>query len=120
MPVEEQIKKFLEEFSLVTGVRNVALVSNDGLIISSLLRGIDPMLIGAMAASLLGASTKVSNELLNTNPEQIIIETRVGRIIVCPVSNIGGIVVIADPEANLGLILLEIGKYTEKISKLFA
>ncbi|NOZ81625.1 MAG: hypothetical protein GXO63_00535 [Candidatus Micrarchaeota archaeon] len=121
MVSEKDLRKALEEFIESTGVLGAALVTNEGLLMTSLLpEDVDPNLIAAMAASLFGTSERVANELKIGNLHQAIVEAKGGKIVTCSTGENGIIVVLVPHEANMGLIMLELGRISEKIRKLLS
>lgn len=116
---EEQLKKLLEDFIDATGIVGAAIVNTEGLMIASRLpRDVDPSMIAAMTASLFGTSQRVANELAVGGLEQAIIEAKKGKIIACTSNSKAIIVALVSQNANIGLIMLELGKTTEKIKKI--
>lgn len=116
---EEKLKKVLEEFIEDTGVLGAAVVSNEGLMMASILpEDVDPPLIAAMTASLFGTSQRVVNELVMGDLEQAIVEAKKGKIIACSSNGIGIIVVLLPQNVNIGLIMLELGRVSQKVKEI--
>jgi predicted regulator of Ras-like GTPase activity (Roadblock/LC7/MglB family) len=116
----DRYSQILQELIKNTGLEGVCLVSADGLPISSVLKpGMEEDRIAAMSAAILSLGERVAEELAKGALEQITIKGHDGYVILTGVGNDAVMVVLADNNAKLGLLLVEIKKAQEKLRELF-
>ena len=95
------------------------MVSADGLPISSVLKpGMEEDRIAAMSAAILSLGERVSEELAKGALEQITIKGRDGYVVMTGIGQDAVLVILADNNAKLGLILMEIKKAQEKLKSM--
>jgi len=112
--------KILQELIKNAGLEGASLVSADGLPISSVLKpGMEEDRIAAMSAAILSLGERVAEELAKGALEQITIKGSNGYVILTGVGTDAVMVVLADNNAKLGLLLMEIKKAQEKLKQLF-
>jgi predicted regulator of Ras-like GTPase activity (Roadblock/LC7/MglB family) len=112
--------KILQELIKSAGLEGASLVSADGLPISSVLKpGMEEDRIAAMSAAILSLGERVAEELAKGALEQITIKGSNGYVILTGVGTDAVMVVLADNNAKLGLLLMEIKKAQEKLKQLF-
>lgn len=110
----EAILSHLQEFPDITGC---AIVRKDGLMIaSSLSPKIDSRAIGAMAAAIVGTAETAIGELHLGKFPQIIAEAEKGKLVATGAGGQALLVCMVRATANLGLVLLEMGRASERIS----
>lgn len=116
----EQIQQTLK--TLVTNtpdVEGAAVVSVDGLVLSSVLpAGTDEDRVSAMAAALLSLGERSSDELGRGLLEQVYVRGRSGYIILMPSGGEAVLEVIAGPSAKLGMVLLDMKRAAQELTKL--
>jgi predicted regulator of Ras-like GTPase activity (Roadblock/LC7/MglB family) len=111
----DRYSQILPELIKNTGLEGASLVSADGLPISSVLKpGMEEDRIAAMSAAILSLGERVAEELAKGTLEQITIKCRDGYVILTGVGTDAVMVVLADNNAKLGLLLMEIKKAQEK------
>ncbi len=111
--MEEQLRSL----NKIEGVKGVALVSNDGLMISSLFPSdVDPDAIAGMCASNFRNSTTTAKVLNVGKAKEVIIETDLNFIIFANIGN-GFLALIAEKDVNLGLLRIRIGEAVKEIKK---
>jgi predicted regulator of Ras-like GTPase activity (Roadblock/LC7/MglB family) len=116
----DRYSQILQELIKNTGIEGASLVSADGLPISSVLKpGIEEDRLAAMSAAILSLGERVSEELGKGSLEQITIKGQDGYVIMTGVGTDEVMVVLADNNAKLGLLLMEIKKAQEKLKQLF-
>ena len=71
-----------------------------------------------MTATMLGAAETATSELGKGIPDRVIVEGKEGKIIATGAGPKALLVVMTNPKANLGLVLLEMSKASEKIREL--
>lgn len=100
-------------------VIGVALVSGDGFMAASLLPNeVDEEVVAGMAAALLGAAARVSNELLGAEALQTSVRSKNGYIILNQVAGDAVLVVLASESAKLGLLFLDIKRHAAALDEL--
>lgn len=117
MKKREELKNILKGFREVGGITYSAVISRDGLVmVSDLAKGIDANTFAAMTAAMQGAAETSIMELNLGEITQIIIDSTQGKIISIGAGEQAILVVLAEKEANLGLILLSLSKASKRIS----
>lgn len=115
----ELVDKLISELKKSGGVEACAAVSRDGLLIrSSLQKEQFAESFAAMSATMLGAAETASTELGKGVPNRVIVESTQGRLIAVGAGPTALLVVIVNPDAGLGLILLELDKSAKKLKEL--
>lgn len=118
MPAKEMIDKVMNELNTTKGIEVAAVLSRDGLLISSTLtRNIDTF--AAMSATMFGAAEIAGKELGKGNLNRIIVETKFGKLIAAGAGTKALLVVMARNDSTLGQILLEVSRASEKIKEVF-
>lgn len=112
------LKEILAELTNVPGVNTACLVGRDGFLLDSIaIAGIDTEMIGAIASSGFGASESMGNQLGKGGLSMSMIEYANGPVMLSPVGDEAFLVIVADKEANLGMIRLKIKKHTNEIAE---
>jgi len=89
-------------------IQATALVSNDGLIVASVLsETVDADRFGAMCASLLALATRAAKEVDRGELRQIILDGELGPMLLTRAGSSGVLAVAASPVANLGKVILD-------------
>ena len=115
----ELVDKLISELKKAGGVEACAAVSRDGLLIrSSMQKEQFAESFAAMSATMLGAAETASTELGKGVPNRVIVESTQGRLIAVGAGPKALLVVIVNPDAGLGLILLELDKSAKKLKEL--
>ncbi len=106
----------LEGLNKTSGITGSMVVGKDGIVIAADLNTqVDEEAIGALAASITSNIEK-SLERLNTSPlAQISIEADNAKMFFCD-AGIGILVVIAEPDVNIGLVRLEIRNAVHRLT----
>jgi len=116
----EQIQQQLK--ALVTNtpdVEGAAMVSADGLVISSVLpAGTDEDRVSAMAAALLSLGERTSGELQRGSLEQMYLQGDSGYIILMQAGPDAVLETIAGSSAKLGMVLLDMKRSVQELSRL--
>lgn len=112
----EEVKELLGEFTNIPGVNTACLVGRDGFLLHSVaLTGVDSEMIGAIASSGFGASEAMGNQLEKGRMSMTMVEYDNGPVMLAPVGGDAFLVIVADKEANLGMIRLKIKKHSRDI-----
>lgn len=113
----EELNGSLSELQSSSGdIEACAIVSEDGLIIASLLpQGIEESRVAAMCAAMISMGERTSAELKRGNLEQLFIKGDEGYVITMHAGAHAVLVAMARKETKLGLIFLDLSRTAEKI-----
>ncbi|PWB56827.1 MAG: distant relative of homeotic protein bithoraxoid [Candidatus Methanoperedenaceae archaeon] len=110
------METMLKEINKAGGIEASAIGSRDGLLICTTLSDQNHAeIFVAMSATMIGAAETASAELGKGIPELTIVESGTGKIIGTGAGPKALLLVMAGPDANLGLVLFEMKKASEKI-----
>jgi hypothetical protein len=118
MNTSGMLEKILNDLKLLGGIEASVVASRDGLLIysnSALKQNAETF--AAMSATMLGAAETATSELGKGIPERIIVESMNGKIIATGAGPKALLIVLTQPEASLGLILIDVAKASEKIKE---
>lgn len=115
--IGDALRKVLKEMEKADSeIIGSVVIRSDGLVLAHAIRGdIDADLAAAMMASVLSISHRVLEELKIGALEDIVIKAKEGVLAVVPVSQDVVLGAIARSGANLGLLLLTMGKAKDKL-----
>ncbi len=117
--LRERLEGVLKELKDVGDIEASAIVSRDGLLIAAdISRSVNAEAFAAMTATMLGAAETATSELGKGIPDRVIVEGKEGKIIATGAGPKALLVVMTTPKANLGLVLLEMSKASEKVKEL--
>jgi predicted regulator of Ras-like GTPase activity (Roadblock/LC7/MglB family)/CheY-like chemotaxis protein len=112
----DELKGVLTEFTNIPGVNTACLVGRDGFLLQSVaLSGVDAEMVGAIASGGFGASEAMGNQLQKGRMSMTMVEYANGPVMFSPVGPEAFLVIIADRDANLGMIRLKIKKHSSEI-----
>ena len=116
MNTSRLLEKILDDLKLLGGIDASVVASRDGLLIfSNIVLKEHAETFAAMSATMLGAAETATLELRKGIPERIIVESDKGKIIATGAGPKALLVILTEPDASLGLILVEVAKASEKI-----
>ena len=102
-----------------TDIEASAIVSVDGLTIASALpQGVEEDRVSAMSAAMLSLGERIAGELGRGGLEQVYIKGEKGYVVLMSVGEDAVLTTLAREQAKLGLILLDMRRATEDLSKL--
>ena len=111
-----KIQEILSTLRRLPGVDGAALARMDGVMVSQVLnRTVDHRRVASISAGLVGTSNLAAAEIGRREASHTIVATDEGDIVVRGVGEDFALAVILRPEANLGLVLLHIGRATEQL-----
>jgi uncharacterized protein len=115
----EQTQQILRSLvSNVPDIEGAALVSTDGLVMSSVLpSGTDEDRVSAMAAALLSLGERTAQELTRGELEQVYVKGSNGYVILMQAGTDGVLEAIAGPQAKIGMVLLEMKRSAQSIAR---
>jgi len=103
----DSINKIIRDFETVPGVEGAALVSADGLMISSALPEAEQERVAAISAALLSLGEKAANELDRGNLMEIYVKSDRGYTLLTSVGENALFLVLAKPDAQIGLVFVD-------------
>lgn len=116
----EQMQQVMR--TLVTNtpdLEGAAMVSTDGLVLSSVLpAGTDEDRVSAMAAALLSLGERTAQELQRGTLEQVYVKGNAGYIILMQAGPEAVLEAIAGANAKLGMVLLDMKRATQELTRL--
>ena len=113
---KERLMGILKGLSSIGDIEGSAIVTRDGLLIASdLPRDVDAETFAAMSATMTGAAETAVGELKKGTVERVIAEGKETKLIAKGAGPSAVLVCMVASDANLGLILVEMGKASEKI-----
>src|SRR3990170_348711 len=102
-----RLDAIIEELASVTDIRAAAVVRRDGLIITHTLPdGVDPKIVAAMTAAIVGTSEMATIQLAQGRFERAIIESDDGKLLSMGAGEEALLVALVYQDANLGLVLM--------------
>ena len=115
---KEKLNQILQKLISTGDVEGAAVITRDGLLIASeLSESIDGETLAAMAATMTGAAETAVQELKKTSPDRVIVESKNTKLITVGAGQQAILVCVIDPNAKLGLILLDMKKAADDIQK---
>lgn len=115
IPKIEMMEGILKEINKTGGIVASAIASRDGLLIcSSLSDQQQAETLVAMSATMIGAAEAAAYELGKGIPDNIVVESKNGKLIVIGAGRKALILVMARPDSSLGLVLIQMKKASEK------
>ncbi|HEX7628485.1 MAG TPA: roadblock/LC7 domain-containing protein [Candidatus Methanoperedens sp.] len=114
----EILEGILKKLNKTGKIDASAIVSRSGLLIcSTLIKNQHAETLVAMSATVFGAAETAAIELEKDLPDRIIIESKHGKLIETGAGPKALLFVMARPDADLGLVLVEMKKASEKIKQ---
>ncbi len=117
MTIVKMLEKILNNLKNIGGIEGSAVASRDGLLIYSTLTKSNAETFAAMSATMIGAAETATTELGKGIPDRVIVESKNGKIIGTGAGSKALLIVMTEPNASLGLILIETAKASEKIKE---
>ncbi len=115
----DMVDKLLADLKNIGGVEASIAASRDGLLI----RGNMPKekllaSLAAMSATMLGAAETATTQVEKGLPTRIIVESEHGRLIIVGAGSKALLIILANSNSSLGLILIELDKSAKKLKEL--
>ena len=115
-----ELDRVLADIRRAGGIRAIAIVSRDGILIASDMPAeIHPETFAAMSAIMLGAAETAALEINMAGPDRIIVETDEGKLVVSGAGERMMLVVLADTHAGLGHVIVEMSRAVTRIKEIF-
>ncbi len=103
----ERLEKILENLSNMSDIKAAAVVRRDGLVVTHTLPdGVDPKIVAAMTAAIVGTSEMATIQLAQGRFERAIIESDDGKLLSMGAGEEAILVALVYQDANLGLVLM--------------
>lgn len=118
MDAIKTINKVLQDLNKTQGIETSALLSREGLLISSTMEG-NADTFAAMSATMFGAAVIASEEFGKGLPDRVIVETENGKLIASGAGPKAMIIVLARENSTLGQILMDLSKASDRIKEVF-
>ncbi len=117
----EALRNMLTEFTKLQGVYAACVVGRDGFVVESIAKtGIDTEMVGAIASSGFGAGESMGRQLGKGGSSMSMLEFENGPVMFAPVGDEAFIVIVADREANLGMVRLKLRKHGHELATVAA
>ncbi|HII40577.1 MAG TPA: dynein regulation protein LC7 [Thermoplasmata archaeon] len=114
-----RIVAVLQELRRIPDVMAVALARRDGLLIAHVLpKSMDPKRIAAMAAAIVGTSEMAASEMGLGAFFQSIVDSGHAKMLATGAGEEGILITMVRTDANMGLVLLSVGKAVQAITDL--
>ena len=111
-----RIQEVLLELRRIPDVLAVALARRDGLPIAHALpKSMDPKRIAAMSASIVGTSEMAAEEMGQGQFFQSIVDSENGKLLATGAGHDAILITMGRTEANMGLVLLSVGRAVQAI-----
>jgi predicted regulator of Ras-like GTPase activity (Roadblock/LC7/MglB family) len=116
----ERIHSLLKRFNTSTpDIEGSAVISNDGLMIASLLSSdFEEERVGAMAAAMLSLGERSSQEMQRGDLEQAYVQGGNGYVILQRASSETLLLALTTKKAKLGLVFLDVGRLANSIREI--
>jgi len=114
----KMINKILQDLNKTQGIEASALLSRDGLLISSTMEQ-NADTFAAMSATMFGAAVIASEEFGKGYPDRVIVETNNVKLIASGAGPKAMIIVLARDDSTLGQILMDLSIASNRIKEVF-
>ncbi len=114
-----RLEKTLDELSHLTDIKAAAVVRRDGLVITHTLPdGVDPNLVAAMTAAIVGTSEMATVQLAQGRFQRAIVESDEGKLLSVGAGEEALLVALVYKDANLGLVLMGMEKAARQVAEI--
>jgi predicted regulator of Ras-like GTPase activity (Roadblock/LC7/MglB family) len=109
--VWQRLETAIDELSHLSDIKAAAVVRRDGLVITHTLPdGVDPRIVAAMTAAIVGTSEMATVQLAQGRFERAIIESDEGKLLSVGAGEEALLVALVYKDANLGFVLMGMEK----------
>ncbi|MFX1294563.1 MAG: roadblock/LC7 domain-containing protein [Promethearchaeota archaeon] len=122
----DKLNKLLIDFGMLSKMRATAIVSRDGFIIASIINDsylgnggniFNDEIIAGMAAEMIMLGERTTDELLKTTPQRVIIDSKLGTIVLVTAGKEAVIISIINRD-HLGIVLLNLQKLAKQVENI--
>lgn len=115
----DMVDKLLSDLKNIGGVEASVAASRDGLLIrANMTKGQLLESLAAMSATMLGAAETATTQVEKGLPTRVIVESEYGRLIIVGAGPKALLIILANSNSSLGLILIELDKSAKKLKEL--
>ncbi len=115
----DMVDKLLADLKNIGGVEASIAASRDGLLIrANMPKEKFLASLAAMSATMLGAAETATTQVEKGLPTRVIVESEYGRLIIVGAGPKALLIVLANSNSSLGLILIELDKSAKKLKEL--
>ena len=116
----EDVSRVLIDLKRAGGIRALAVVSREGILVASEIPGdVHAETFAAMSAVMLSAAETAYLEISHVIPDRLIVETDEGKLIIMGAGERSMLVALADAKAGLGHLTVEMGRAVARLQELF-
>jgi predicted regulator of Ras-like GTPase activity (Roadblock/LC7/MglB family) len=117
--VWQRLEMAIDDLSHITDIKAAAVVRRDGLVITHTLPdGVDPKIVAAMTAAIVGTSEMATVQLSQGRFERAIIESDEGKLLSLGAGEEALLVALVYKDANLGLVLMGMEKAAHLVDEI--
>ncbi|HMK46855.1 MAG TPA: roadblock/LC7 domain-containing protein [Methanocella sp.] len=118
-PSFDDISRVVTDLKRVGGVRAVAVVSREGILIASdMPSDVHAETFAAMAAVMLCAAEAATLELERAVPDRLIVETDEGKLFIMGAGERSMLVVLTETRSGAGQIIVEMGRAVNRVQEI--
>jgi len=117
--VWQRLETTIDDLSHLSDIKAAAVVRRDGLVITHTLPdGVDPKIVAAMTAAIVGTSEMATVQLSQGRFERAIIESDEGKLLSLGAGEEALLVALVYKDANLGLVLMAMEKAARQVDEI--
>lgn len=117
----QNLEATIEDLSNVSDIRAACVVRRDGLVITHTLpEGVDPRVVAAMTAAIVGTSEMATIQLNQGRFERAIIESDEGKLLSTGAGDEALLVALVYKDANLGLVLMAMERAARQVDEIMS
>lgn len=117
----QSLEDALGDLGRVSEIKAAAVVRRDGLVVvHTLPEGIDPRMVAAMIAAIVGASEMATEALAQGHFQRAIIESDEGKLLSTGAGEEALLVTLVYSDANLGLVLMAMERAARRIDEILS
>ncbi|BDZ68523.1 roadblock/LC7 domain-containing protein [Methanobacterium ferruginis] len=116
---KEELDDVLTNLMQVGQIKACGIVSKEGLLINSRTPpDVDARIFSALCSTIMGAAEAASGQMTTGSVSQISVKTEKGTIVLIPAGSKTILTVLTEPEAQLGLIFVEMESIAEQVNQI--